>query len=183
MFPLVWEVTEALELYDIPVVSITSDGAKPNRRFYSMCTRNNRLEVPYKTYNPFREEEDIFFFCDPPHLLKTARNCFSNSFAHSGSRKMQVTYYLNIRVCTCNYCVIIFMCECIHSHGYAKKKGQTISWKWIERLYLMESSTETPGVRLCHKLTRDHVWLTSFTRMRVNLAAQVRLHLAFTMYT
>ena len=39
----------------------------------------------------------------------------------------------------------------------------------------MESSTTTPGVRLCHKLTKDHVWLTSFTRMRVNLAAQVRV--------
>ena len=26
---------------------------------------------------------------------------------------------------------------------------------------------------MCHKLTKDHVWLTSFTRMRVYLAAQV----------
>lgn len=37
----------------------------------------------------------------------------------------------------------------------------------------METSTTTTGIRLCHKLTRDHVWLTSFSRMRVYLAAQV----------
>ena len=56
---------------------------------------------------------------------------------------------------------------------YIQKKGQEISWKWIESLYLKETSTMTPGVRLCFKLTRDHVWLNSFTRMRVYLAAQV----------
>ena len=56
-----------------------------------------------------------------------------------------------------------------------QKGGQYISWKSIESLYLTESATSTPGVRLCHKLTKDHVWLTSYTRMRVNLAAQVRI--------
>ena len=30
---------------------------------------------------------------------------------------------------------------------------------------------------MCHKLTRDHVWLTSFTRMRVYLAAQVKINI------
>ena len=39
----------------------------------------------------------------------------------------------------------------------------------------METTTSTPGVWMCHKLTRDHVWLTSFTRMRVYLAAQVSI--------
>ena len=58
-----------------------------------------------------------------------------------------------------------------------QKGGQYISWKSIvnESLYLTESATSTPGVRLCHKLTKDHVWLTLYTRMRVNLAAQVRI--------
>lgn len=54
-----------------------------------------------------------------------------------------------------------------------QKGDQWISWKWIERLYLMETTSSSPGVRLCHKLSRDHVWLNSYTRMRVNLAAQV----------
>lgn len=89
IFPLVWEVIEALEMYDIPVVSLTSDGAKANRRFYRMC-QSQRRKLPFKTANHFRENVDLFFFSDVPHLLKTSRNCFSNSFSHSCSRKMQV---------------------------------------------------------------------------------------------
>ena len=90
MFPLVWSVVEALELYDIPAISLTSDGAKPNRRFFHLC-QEEKTAVPYKTANPYKKKTDLFFFCDPPHLLKTARNCFSNSFAHSKSRKMKVS--------------------------------------------------------------------------------------------
>ena len=92
IFPLAWKAIETLELYDIPAVSITSDGAKPNRKFYRMShsAEEKREVVTYKSSNPFREGEKFYFFCDPPHLLKTSRNCFSNSFAHSKSRKMQV---------------------------------------------------------------------------------------------
>ena len=111
IFPLAWEVTESLEMYDIPVVSLTSDGAKPNRRFYSMCQQQQQKgqpkDVPYKTFNPFREGEDLFFFCDAPHLLKTARNCFSNSFAHSKSRKMQVIS-LSLSLLCFNQCIGCF---------------------------------------------------------------------------
>ena len=65
---MAWEVIETLELYDIPVVSVTSDGAKPNRKFYKMChsTQEESNVVSYKTMNPFREGEELFFFCDPP---------------------------------------------------------------------------------------------------------------------
>ncbi len=59
-----------------------------------------------------------------------------------------------------------------------QKKGQVVSWKSIESLYLTETSTSTMGVRLCHKLTRDHIWLTSYNRMRVYLAAQVSSYYA-----
>ena len=69
MFPLAWSVVEALELYDIPAVSLTSDGAKPNKRFFHLC-QEEKTAVPYKTDNPYRKKEDLFFFCDPPHLLK-----------------------------------------------------------------------------------------------------------------
>ena len=115
IFPLAWEVTESLEMYDIPVVSLTSDGAKPNRRFYSMCQQQQQKgqpkDVPYKTFNPFREGEDLFFFCDAPHLLKTARNCFSNSFAHSKSRKMQV---ISLSLSLCLSCASINALDVSH---------------------------------------------------------------------
>ena len=91
IFPLAWEVIEAIEMYDIPVVSLTSDGAKSNRNFYSLhCRGKKSSNIPHKTFNPFRKGFNLYFFCDTLHLLKTARNCFSNSFAHSKKRKMQV---------------------------------------------------------------------------------------------
>ena len=37
----------------------------------------------------------------------------------------------------------------------------------------MEADTNVPGVRLCPKLRREHVWLTPYSKMKVNLAAQV----------
>ena len=43
IFSLAWEVTEStLEMYDIPVVSLTSDGAKPSRCFYSVCQQQQK---------------------------------------------------------------------------------------------------------------------------------------------
>ena len=98
IYPLVWEVVESLELFDIAVVSLTSDGAKPNRRFYSLCRmKEDNSQVPYKTSNPYHKDTQFYFFCDAPHLLKTSRNCFSNSHAHSKSR--------NLKVCKCSMCM------------------------------------------------------------------------------
>lgn len=91
IFPVAWEVVEALQMYDLPVVSLTSDGAKPNRKFYRICQqKGQKKKLPYKAKNPYCPQTELYFICDVPHLLKTARNCFSNSFAHSKSRKMQV---------------------------------------------------------------------------------------------
>ena len=95
-------------MFEIPVVSVTCDGAKANRKFYRMCAAELKKQaeslperkkgksdfIPYKSANPYREGAQVYFFCDAPHLLKTARNCFSNSFAHSKSRNMQVFVYL-----------------------------------------------------------------------------------------
>ncbi len=103
MFPLVWEAIEALELYDIPIVSLTCDGAKPNRRLFRML--QHQKTTVYKTFNPFRVQEELYFICDVPHLLKTSRNCFSNSFAHSKSRNMQVSccqLLLELYIAVCN---------------------------------------------------------------------------------
>ena len=96
-----WEVIEALELFEIPVVSLVSDGAKPNRRFYNLCQVDQQAAagVPYKTTNPFRQDSELYFFCDAPHLLKTTRNCFSNSFAHSQSRKLKVIWLKQGFIC------------------------------------------------------------------------------------
>jgi len=88
----VWEVIERLELHGLNVVTVTSDGAAPNQRFYRLCALEEVSgDVVYKTKNPFRRGHDIYFICDVPHLLKTARNCFSNSYAYRNSRKLMVS--------------------------------------------------------------------------------------------
>ena len=165
LYPMVYDVIEALELEGFPVVSITSDGNSPNRRFYRIC-RLSKERPTYKTSNPFGGCRDIYFFCDPPHLLKTARkNCFANSYSHSRTRTLWVCETL----CRCisivhhTHYVIIFTLQ---------KNGQDISWKHVENLYLTETNT-IGGVRLCPKLTKEHLWLSSYSKMRVYLAAQI----------
>ena len=59
------------------------------------------------------------------------------------------------------------------SLSYIQKAGKWISWEHIESLFLQETSTVTTGVRLAHKLSREHVWLTPFAKKKVNLADQV----------
>ena len=82
-FPLAWEVTEALEMFDMPVVSFISDGD-----FYYMSQQEKGSGIPFETVNPCRKGADLCFFCDVPHLLKTPCNCLSNQYAHSKSQKL-----------------------------------------------------------------------------------------------
>ena len=60
--------------------------------------------------------------------------------------------------------------------------GKNIYWQHLTNLY---EAKEAPGqgLHLLHKLKFDHVYLTSFSRMRVNLAAQVRYKLCIYNYT
>ena len=57
--------------------------------FYRMCGEKKRGGIPFKTKNPYADR-DLYFICDPPHAMKTARNCLSNSHAHKRSRDLQV---------------------------------------------------------------------------------------------
>ena len=53
--------------------------------------------------------------------------------------------------------------------------GSEIRWKYILDLYLRNTGqiTETPGLSLVPKIKYEHVYLTSFSKMRVDLAAEV----------
>ena len=50
--------------------------------------------------------------------------------------------------------------------------GHTISWKYIEKLYEIESS-KTITLRLAPKLTKKHIAFPPFSKMKVNRAAQI----------
>lgn len=69
-----------MESCGMNVIAFCCDGASPNRKFYVM---HGKSGLTYKTPNPFCEGRDVFFICDVPHLIKTTRNCWANSFATS----------------------------------------------------------------------------------------------------
>ena len=71
-------------------VAFACDGATPNRKFFKM--HGNGSKLIYKTPNIYSDDPggEIYFFADVPHLLKTTRNCWSNSFAHLWSRALWV---------------------------------------------------------------------------------------------
>ena len=75
----VWEAISRLERQGIRVMSLTCDGASSNRRFEKLHTKGKRGLV-YKVPNVFALDKPrfLYFISDPPHLLKTARNCWWN---------------------------------------------------------------------------------------------------------
>lgn len=100
LYSILWEAIERLERLGFKVVALTSDGASPNRKFFSMhsCSRN---DICHKTPNPYtKEDRYIYFFSDVPHLMKTTRNCWSQSFSHNNTRKLCVRVNFNFnRMC------------------------------------------------------------------------------------
>ena len=97
MFPLYWKAVSICELQcNLKVVALTYDGASTNRKLFRMHANmteeedmNPGVDVTYRISNPFSSEKRyIYFISDPPHLIKTARNCLSNSGAGRCTRYM-----------------------------------------------------------------------------------------------
>ena len=75
LFPLFRKVLSRLTRLGIQVMAVTCDGASDNRRMFSLHSRHDKSV--YKTINMYSKEGNtIFFISDPPHLIKTIRNCF-----------------------------------------------------------------------------------------------------------
>ena len=67
------------------VLGATLDGSSVNR--WLIKVHSPRDDVVYKIANPFTQDRHSFyFFADPPHLIKTVRNCWSST-----SRSMWVS--------------------------------------------------------------------------------------------
>ena len=97
------------------------------------------VTLSYKTTNTFahpKEKRPLFFISDPPHLIKTTRNCWSHS-GYNGTRLMKVS------VCVCNHC----HCK---AHIYLQQvNGKTIEWKHMKDLYdkLSSMTIQSSGLR------------------------------------
>ena len=94
IMPLFWEGVFILEkTCKLWVIATTSDGASPNRKFYRMHKEldgDSLADVCFRTINIYAKHRFIYFISDPPHLLKTARNCLY----HSGNGR-QTRYMWN----------------------------------------------------------------------------------------
>ena len=83
LFSPFWEGVWRLERCGFMVVVTTADGAAPNRTFIRIHRAVGSNSFPYKVFNPFTSEERyILFIYDPPHLLKTVRNCWVSKKRH-----------------------------------------------------------------------------------------------------
>ena len=89
----VWEAIARLERQGLKVLSLTCDGASTNKRLWSIHGKGRDLSdrgVLYKVPNVYAPEPSryLYFISDPPHLIKTTRNCWA-----SKSRKLEVSFY------------------------------------------------------------------------------------------
>ncbi len=91
--------------------------------------------------------------------MKTARNCLA-----SNKRKMWVSLLTSYRWCS-NIAVVT------NYNVLSQCMGKDVSWCHIVNLYYNNSGT---GLSVIPKLKYEHIFLTSFSKMRVDLAAQVR---------
>ena len=89
---LIWQAVRTLESYRFCVLAETGDRASTNRKFFKLHSLEKTASVTYKTLNPYLPDgRFIYFFSDVPHLIKTVKNCWSNSYAHSNTRKLWVS--------------------------------------------------------------------------------------------
>ena len=86
LYPLLWEAIRTLEMdIGLKVLFITCDGASPNRNVFHL---HGNGDIFHCTRNPYSPTRFIYFISDVPHLLNTARNCFSNSMSHRNSHSL-----------------------------------------------------------------------------------------------
>ena len=98
MFPLLWKAISICEkCYSLKVTAVTCDGVSPNHKLFPMnlhLTQDDDMkpetDVTYRTRNLFGGTENrfLYFIPDVPHLLKTSRNCLSNSGSSKFTRYM-----------------------------------------------------------------------------------------------
>ncbi|KAK3920082.1 Transposable element P transposase [Frankliniella fusca] len=112
LFERSWNVISACEVRNIKILAVVCDGSAVNRSFIAMHTPATVSEshpgLVFDTVNMCSPDRNLYFIADPPHLMKTIRNCF----AKSGQGKK----------CT----------------RLLTKNKQFIVWKTIERLYVSE---------------------------------------------
>ena len=100
LFNIIWDGVGSMEMSGIKVMAFISDGASQNRKFYSMHRLADSSNVSpegcvYWCPNRYDITRKIYFFSDPPHLMKTIRNNLEKS-SIDGTRSLMVFFHLNL---------------------------------------------------------------------------------------
>ena len=83
MYDPLWEAVGRLELCGFNVMGLTCDGLAANRRFFRLHNPTSKRTIIYKVDNPYAEgKRPSYFISDPPHLMKTVRNCWASKSRH-----------------------------------------------------------------------------------------------------
>ena len=166
IFDPFWEAVYRIERCGLKVVGATFDGASPNRRFVKLhgITQPTNTTVLHKVLNPYADgSRMLFFFSDPPHLLKTTR-------ITAGLQTQDYSGYVCLNILVSSY--IIITCPLLPIEQWQadclEAPGRSVSWRCHGG-----AQRDQPGLSLVPKLKYEHIHLTSFSRMRVDLAAQV----------
>jgi len=152
LYPCILEAIDIIESIGLHVRALTADGASPNRKFFRIHKFNDggnvgEHGVVYWTWNLcclFKETRMLYFVCDQPHLVKTARNNIENSHGNKKTRNL------------------LYRGKEIGWHHILSV------YEWD-----LGIARGAIGLRMGHKLREEHVNLNPRSRMRVNLAAQV----------
>ena len=99
IFDPIWEAVSRLEQCGFKMLTITADGTSSHRSLFKIHGVSGSSR--YRTLNPHSAEERyINFISDPPHLIKTVRNCFSKQLlwvSHCTNMCMHVKpFYFNL---------------------------------------------------------------------------------------
>ena len=74
-----WEAVCRLERCGFKVMGVTADGLSANRNFFNLHQCEAKNNLVHKTANPYTSEDRyIYFFSDPPHLIKMVHNCWAS---------------------------------------------------------------------------------------------------------
>ena len=139
----------------------TANGASPNRTFMGIHRAPGSTTFPFKVLNPFASTERyVDSLClRSTYLIKTTRNCWAGNKCHLG-----VSWNITIAVC-------LFI-----PYHYSVMGKRSIWWSHLQDLYYQDSGAKKSarGLPLVPKLKYEHIHLTLFSKMRVDLAAQLR---------
>ena len=107
----VWEAVSRLERQGFRVLALTCDGASTNRKLWKI--HSNGEEMTYKVNNIFAPEgvRPLFFISDPPHLLKTIRNCWWNSKRNLWVSSIMHMHHTALIITSCvHYMFYLYTC-------------------------------------------------------------------------